>query len=179
MSIAITPAMLDDAAALADIAATVFPLSCPPDTAAADLQAYIDTELTPARFRQHLTDPSKLILTAREAGALAGYLMLSQSTAPAAVGSVRPIELQRLYVLPPFHGMGVADALVSQALAVARTMERDTIWLSVSQLNPRGLAFYAKQGFHKVGEQQFLVGQDPQDDDILVLPTGPFALSPL
>jgi len=170
MTIAITPAMLDDAAALADIAATVFPLSCPPDTATADLHAYIDTELTTARFRQHLTDPSKLVLTAREAGAMVGYLMLSQSTAPAAVRSARPIELQRLYVLPSFHGMGVAGALIAQALVVARTMQRDTLWLSVSQLNPRGLAFYAKQGFHKVGEQQFLVGQDPQDDDILVLP---------
>jgi len=170
MSIAIIPAMQDDAAALADIAATVFPLGCPPGTAAADLNAYIDAELTSARFRQHLADPSRLVLTAREAGSMVGYLMLSQSEAPAMVGSTRPIELQRLYVLPAFHGTGVAGALVAQALTVAKTMERDTLWLSVSQLNPRGLAFYAKQGFRKVGEQQFLVGQDPQDDDILARP---------
>ncbi|MCW3482074.1 GNAT family N-acetyltransferase [Neisseriaceae bacterium JH1-16] len=170
MPIAITPATLGDAAALADISAIAFPLGCPPGTAAANLHAYIGAELNPERFRQHLADPSRLLLVARASGSVVGFLMLSQSVAPAEVDGIHPIELQRLYVLPPFHGTGTAGALVNRALAIAQAMQRDTIWLSVSQQNPCGLAFYAKQGFHQVGQQQFPVGQDLHDDFIYARP---------
>jgi len=41
------------------------------------------------------------------------------------------------------------------------------VWLGVWEHNPRALAFYRKFGFEAVGEQVFLLGNDPQRDLVM------------
>jgi RimJ/RimL family protein N-acetyltransferase len=40
----------------------------------------------------------------------------------------------------------------------------------VWERNERAKAFYAKHGFRKVGSQVFVVGSDPQTDDVMLCP---------
>ena len=50
----------------------------------------------------------------------------------------------------------------------ARRGAATTMWLGVWERNARAQAFYRKHGFGKVGRQVFVVGSDPQTDDVLL-----------
>lgn len=167
MPLRIRPAQLRDADDLAAIGARTFALACPPTTPPADLQAYISTELTPQRFREHLGSPVNTLFTAEVDEQIAGYLMLSREPWPEQVQATRPLSLRRLYVLDRYHGTGVALALMGEAFTQARSGGHDALWLSVSRHNARGLSFYRKTGFSVVGEQIFPVGQDLHEDFIM------------
>ncbi|NKF24261.1 GNAT family N-acetyltransferase [Solimonas sp. C16B3] len=152
---------------MAQISAATFALACPPSTPQADLDAYIAEELTAARFEAHLACSTKRVFVAEADDAVVGYLMLSEERAPAEVSAMRPLGLQRLYVLQPYHGSGLAQALMARALQDAVDQGCDVLWLSVSVQNDRGLAFYRKHGFEVVGEQRFQVGADIHRDSVM------------
>ena len=69
-----------------------------------------------------------------------------------------------------WHGRGVApilmDAAVSEAAGGARGCT--AIWLGVWERNPRAQAFYRKHGFVPVGTHVFMLGTEPQTDQIWV-----------
>ncbi|MGH7179515.1 MAG: GNAT family N-acetyltransferase, partial [Tepidisphaeraceae bacterium] len=109
----------------------------------------------PTYFDALLETPETLVLVAQSQGAIIGYSALKM-TAHSAVAAQRPLQLWQIYVMPGFHGAGVAAQLMSAVLAHARGREHDVIWLGVSEHNARGMAFYRKHDFEVVG--QFMVG---------------------
>lgn len=76
------------------------------------------------------------------------------------------VQLYQLYVDPPWHGAGVAAALLDWAIVAARAQGAVDLWLSVYVDNPRARRFYARAGFVEVMPYTFWVG-DHADDDIL------------
>jgi len=52
----------------------------------------------------------------------------------------------------------------------AKSTGSRSIWLGVWEHNPRALAFYKRWGFEIVGRQAFLLGQDLQQDFVMVRP---------
>lgn len=105
-------------------------------------------------------------------GAAAGYLMLCREQTPVEVGAGPAVEVRRIYVLPAFHGGGVAQALMRQALQIARREGCEWLWLGVSKHNARAMRFYRKHGFEVVGEQLFPVGTDIHEDYIMARAVG-------
>ena len=69
-----------------------------------------------------------------------------------------------------WHGTGLVGALMRACLAATQQAGCDALWLSVWQRNPRGVAFYTKQGFAQAGTLTFIVGDDPQSDWLMVRP---------
>ena len=57
---------------------------------------------------------------------------------------------------------------MTACLEEASKRECDVIWLDVWKENPRGIAFYRKWGFEIVGEQGFQMGEELQEDWIMV-----------
>jgi ribosomal protein S18 acetylase RimI-like enzyme len=55
-----------------------------------------------------------------------------------------------------------------ELLEAARGAGHETMWLGVWEHNERALAFYRKWGFEVVGEHIFQVGDDPQNDLLMV-----------
>jgi len=98
---------------------------------------------------------------------LVGYAQLRWGIAPPCVLALRPAEIRRIYVDQQWHGRGIAQALMSQALIAAARRNADRVWLGVWEHNPRAMAFYRKFGFTKVGHHVFQLGDDPQRDWIL------------
>jgi GNAT superfamily N-acetyltransferase len=82
------------------------------------------------------------------------------------------VELLRLYVDSSAHGLGLAQHLMKEARLVGESLGGQHMWLSVWERNPRGIAFYKKEGFRDVGSASFFVGPDRQIDRILVAPIG-------
>jgi ribosomal protein S18 acetylase RimI-like enzyme len=80
-----------------------------------------------------------------------------------------PAEVQRIYADRAWHGRGVGSALLTACVEQSRAWGCDVLWLGVWEQNPRGIAFYEKWGFRRVGEQRFLVGTDSQRDHVMAL----------
>jgi tRNA (guanine37-N1)-methyltransferase len=129
------------------------------------LLAFTSQELTAERFRAFVDDASNAILVARVANQLAGFAMIARAAAPHT--SCADVELRKFYIDTPFHGTGLANALMKDALALAVERAKTGIWLSVFSRNGRAIAFYQRWGFRIVGAQTFVVGNDHQQDYLM------------
>lgn len=173
MTIAVAVAEVAHARELATVAARTFPLACPSSSTPENIAAFIEANLSPARFAQYLADPDRVVLAAREDGRITGYAMLirggvDDADVQRAVG-VRPtVELSKLYVLPGSHGAGVSAALLETALQHAIDMAAKSIWLGVNQENHRAQRFYTKHGFIIKGTKIFQVGAHIESDFVMV-----------
>jgi ribosomal protein S18 acetylase RimI-like enzyme len=174
-AVEIAAAVEDDLAELADVAARTFPLACPPSVAADDIAAFIDENLSAARFSRYLDDPDRAVLVAREQFRITGYAMLvrgipSDTDVKRAVTLHPAVELSKIYVLPDAHGTGVAAELMAAAVQHAREFAAACLWLGVNQQNLRAQRFYAKHGFTVNGTRAFRLGTGVENDYVMVRP---------
>lgn len=151
-----------DATELAVVAAQAFPLACPDTSSLENIASFIDANLSADRFAEYLSDPRRAILTARRDGQIVGYAMLVRD------GCEHTAELSKLYVLADFHGQGVAAGLMDAALGVAADWGLHQVWLGVNQKNARAQRFYTKSGFTISGTRTFQVGDDLENDYVMV-----------
>jgi GNAT superfamily N-acetyltransferase len=167
-----------DAETLSDVAAATFPLACPPDLAAPDIEMFIEEALSDERFGDYLSDPDRTVLKAVADGQIVGYTMLigAEPGDPVVAEAVdiRPVlEINKMYVLPGHHGAGVSTALMLAALDHARRGGFAGAWLAVNQDNVRAQRFYAKRGFRTVGTRTFMVGTTLCNDYLMQRALGP------
>jgi len=95
-----------------------------------------------------------------------GYAKLTPLRAPAAMPLPGALELQQTYVLSDWHGLGVADRLMSWALATAASGQAPEVYLTVFDHNERAKRFYRRYGFAEVGRCTFALGDRIGDDRI-------------
>ncbi|TGD86528.1 GNAT family N-acetyltransferase [Mycolicibacterium sp. CH28] len=161
-----------DVVELAAVAATTFPLACPTTVAPDDIAAYIAANLSAERFAAYLSDPSRVVLAARDSDRILGYAILIHGVGDdpdvARAVRIRPAtELSKIYVLPECHGSGVAAALIDTAVGRATTTGVRSMWLGVNQKNHRAQRFYAKHGFTTAGTRTFQLGMRTEADFVL------------
>jgi ribosomal protein S18 acetylase RimI-like enzyme len=190
-SVSVGPAGIWDAETIAGVAATTFPLACPPGAGSEDIAAFVEETLSAENFSEYLTDPRRIVLKACVDDEIVGYLMAvdpaSETTVdPASENSVDPasqnsdayavpdvvtarpaIEISKLYVLPGHHGAGVSAALMDAIVERAAERRRAGLWLGVNQENTRARRFYQKHGFEVVGTRTFVVGSQTHDDFLM------------
>jgi ribosomal protein S18 acetylase RimI-like enzyme len=172
--ITIRRAVVGDAEALSRLGAATFRDTFERDNTPGDMQLYLARAFTPERQAAEIADPASTLLVAENhaespGAELVGYAHLVSGQAPDPVTGPAPLEIKRLYVSRAWHGKGVAQALMDAAIDAARTRGAKTLWLGVWERNPRAVAFYAKYGFERVGEQTFVLGTDTQTDWLLAL----------
>ncbi|MEX0733600.1 MAG: GNAT family N-acetyltransferase [Steroidobacteraceae bacterium] len=128
--------------------------------------AAVSSAASPATYAELIQRQADLVFVAESDGSVVGYLALQHSAHPA-VESRNPIQLWQLYVIPAFHGSGIAAQLMAAALEYARSHLHDVIWLGVSEHNARGMAFYRKHGFNPLGLHQVGAGNHAHDDILM------------
>ena len=162
-----------DVAELAGVAASTFPLACPPSVTHANIAAFVGANLSAVRFAEYLSDPRRLILTADYDKRIVGYAMLIRGVGDdpevAQAVPVRPAaELSKMYVLPDHHGSGVSTTLMDAALDAAAEWGVDCVWLGVNQQNRRAQRFYTKCGFTINGTRTFQLGAHIENDYVMI-----------
>jgi ribosomal protein S18 acetylase RimI-like enzyme len=173
MPITTRRACVGDAAELHDVAARTFALACPPGTLQSDIDDFVATHLSEAKFEEYLKDDQRILLLAEVDGAPVGYAMLvgGPIVDPDVLAVVDPatsIELSKFYVLADRHGSGVAGTLMAATLAEAAAAGAADCWLGVNQRNARAARFYEKSGFTVRGTKRFKVGEVWHDDHVRV-----------
>lgn len=147
---------------MAVVAAQAFPLACPASSSLEDIAAFIEANLSAARFAEYLSDPRRAIVTACHEGRIVGYAMLVRD------GVEDTAELSKLYVLADFHGQGVAAGLLDAVMGVADDWGLCQVWLGVNQENARAQRFYSKNGFTVNGTRTFQLGDNLENDYVMV-----------
>jgi diamine N-acetyltransferase len=117
--------------------------------------------------QRELADPAVTYLIAEHNGRTAGYAQVREGDAPECITGANPVEVRRFYLMPDFHGTGIAQALMDACAHEARRRGGRTLWLGVWSENPRVIRFYTKWGYEDVGGQTFMLGDDPQQDRVL------------
>ncbi|MEP7226621.1 MAG: GNAT family N-acetyltransferase [Gemmatimonadales bacterium] len=160
-----TPA---DARLLADLAASTFREAFAADNRPEDMALHVSRSYGVYQQEAELANPEMTTLLAEVDGQPAGYAQLRASAVPDCITGVTPLEVWRFYVAAPWHGLGVAHALMKGVEMEAWAQEAHTLWLGVWERNERAKAFYRKCGFADVGSQVFVLGTDAQTDRIMV-----------
>jgi ribosomal protein S18 acetylase RimI-like enzyme len=134
-----------------------------------DMVNFLDSHYVPSVISSEIDNPQRSYLVAVVDGRVVAFSSLAfDSDEPCVKAYPNRVELQRIYVDKDHHGQGVAKALTDATLELARTLDKQYIWLGVWGENFRARRFYEKLGFEKVGEHVFTVGSDDQTDWIVI-----------
>jgi ribosomal protein S18 acetylase RimI-like enzyme len=157
-----TPA---DAALMARLGADTFTETFGHLYAAADLALFLENHRV-EKWRDELGNGDFAVRIAEAEGEPVGYAKVGPPSLPFEV--TRPTaELRQFYVLKPWHGAGVAQALMAWVEEEARRRAAEQIFLSVFIDNHRARRFYERYGFEVVGTYHFMVGGHADDDLIM------------
>lgn len=135
-----------------------------------DLAVFLAAHKTAAAYGRSLADPGTRIAVAQADDALAGFCILARPSEFARHSdALRPVALLQLYTAPARTGEGIGARLMDWALAEARALDADAIQLSVWSGNFAAQRFYARYGFAKIGDIDFMVGSHRDDEFLLEL----------
>lgn len=168
----IRPVTLSDidkfAAPLSELGAATFSDSFGHLYSPQDLAAFVKDNHSESAYRRSIKDPEQFLWVAEMDQALIGYVTLGPNHLPCDPPVKNSIELKRLYVRASHLNQGIGQTLMDAAILHARHAGFKHIALSVWSENYGGHRFYQRNGFEKIGEYQFPVG-DHLDDEWIML----------
>jgi ribosomal protein S18 acetylase RimI-like enzyme len=123
-----------------------------------DLINYLDYTYNPARVAISLPKANNSFFLAYLNGQAIGFIKLKKRSLNKLYDQEAQAELQKIYVLTPFHGTGASDELMKVGLQLAKSINSSLIWLDVIIENERAIRFYQKYGFVICGHHEFRIG---------------------
>lgn len=120
-----------------------------------DLADYITESFSHERLSEELRSANSTFLIAFRRGRAVGYAKLRDGEPHESIENKNAVELQRIYLIERAWGTGIGEILLDRCISEARSMGREILWLGVWEENKRGLSFYAKHGFTRVGTLTF------------------------
>ena len=123
-------------------------------------------EHAPSAYEEYLGGGAAAWLAETNAGAApVGYALVAAAKLPGAQRG--DLELKRIYTLSRFHGSGLGRGLMEAAIDHAQALGAPRLLLGVYAGNARALAFYARNGFVRIAERMFQVGEKHYEDHVL------------
>ena len=148
--------------ALVGIISSTFHLSCPKESSR-DLQAiYITKHFSKDTFSRLVASEHSVVWVALDNTQPITLAALEKKTNASAV-------LSKLYVLPEYHGLGIATMLCNALLKQAKHSGFKTLRLYVYSGNWKAIAFYEKLGFTFLKEVDFFMETEVHTDHIYEL----------
>jgi ribosomal protein S18 acetylase RimI-like enzyme len=132
-----------------------------------NMNDYISRCFNLSTLLSELRDPESWWFFILYEGDLAGYLKVNVGGAQSELKEEEGFEVERIYVLKAFYGMGVGKALMEHAIRMGREMGKKYLWLGVYEENYRALRFYNKFGMKEFGDHLFMMGKQPQRDILM------------
>ncbi len=134
---------------------------------AADVATYFAAAFTPEKVRSDLAAPRVRWWIAEDEGRPVGFAMAGPCGLPHPEASRDHGELKRLYLLRSHQGTSLGRALFDESLAWLTTTFGDPLWIGVWSGNEKAQRFYLRNGFTKVGDYHFPVGETRDHEFIL------------
>lgn len=156
----VRPATPGDAEALSALAKQAFTEAFGYLFTPQKLDAYLTEEYDISEFDRVLTDPRYRLLVLEADGKAIGYTALKRDSHHALLDAPRQWQLLKLYLLQTYVGRGLGPLLLDHAVAECRPYAPLTLWLEVADVNPRGRAFYERNGYSSAGGEEKLFAGD-------------------
>ncbi len=169
MSISLKPCTTSDITVLRDISVKAFYETFAPMNTAEDMKEYLETAFNADKLRRQLNNKNSSFFLLYSDGKAAGYLKLNEAPSQTEINDENSLEIERIYVLSEFQGIGAGSFLMDNAIAAAKERGKKYVWLGVWEKNEKAIRFYQKHGFRKIGTHSFVVGSDKQTDYIMRL----------
>ena len=124
-----------------------------------DLANYLCETFSPETTAAELSDPNSTYFIVYSNGVAAGYAKLLRNSTADGIKGKKTVELKRIYLVERVWGTGIGEKLLNHCIDAAQDEGFDSIWLGVWEENVRGLSFYSKHAFVRVGSLEFPYGQ--------------------
>jgi|SRR5215207_4548956 len=164
MNFIVRPATVEDALLIADISHQTFYETFAPENSKEDMEKFLNEQFTKGKLMLEVGARENIFLLAYSPEEVAGYVKLRDARVPPSLNSKNALEIARIYSMPHFIGKGVGRVLMQTSIDTARSKGKEVVWLGVWEKNYRAIEFYAKWGFEKFDETDFLLGNDVQRD---------------
>ena len=132
-----------------------------------NMTAYLDSAYNEKKLYNELSNPDSSFFFLYVNERLAGYMKINEYPSQTDINDSDAIELERLYILKDFQGIGLGNELMNHAISIATEHGKKYIWLGVWEHNERAKLFYKKKGFYRIGAHSFVVGDDVQTDYVM------------
>lgn len=132
-----------------------------------NMEAYLEQAFDKKKLIHELSDTNSLFLLLKKDDKPIGYLKVNEAPSQTDINDENALEIERIYVSKEFQGEGMGKYLMKHAIKIAIKRRKKYIWLGVWEKNEKALCFYKKQGFYKIGEHSFFMGDDEQTDYIM------------
>ena len=157
----------DDAEMIADLSRRTFYDTFAAQNTQEDMDKFMNEQFTRPRLMEEVTLPDNIFIIAEINDEPVGYARLRESEPPEELNGLPSIEIARIYAVQSGIGKGIGSALMKKCIDVAFELGKRVIWLGVWEKNERAISFYARWGFEKSGEHDFVLGNDVQHDWIM------------
>ncbi len=134
---------------------------------AKDLEVYLPSAYGIARTEQDLADPKKASWLVESAQVVVGYASVGPCDLPHPDVQTTSLELKRFYLLKSHQNGGIGGQLWTELTAWMWAQSPPDLWIGVWSQNHGARRFYLRQGFEKVGEYGFKVGNTVDHEFIL------------
>ncbi|MER3497963.1 MAG: GNAT family N-acetyltransferase [Chitinophagaceae bacterium] len=168
LSVFICRATSSDADLIASLSRTTFYQTFASQNTQADLDKFLNEQFTYQALAEEVRDANNIFFLAFNNSQPVGYLFLRSRTSYSAFERRSSLELARIYVDDAAKGTGVGTALMKTAIEQAKKLNKEILWLGVWEKNEKAIAFYKKWGFEKFGEHDFVLGNDVQNDWLMM-----------
>jgi ribosomal protein S18 acetylase RimI-like enzyme len=160
----IRPATIEDAFLIADISHETFRETFACSNTPQDMDKFLLEQFTKGKLMLEVGAAGNEFYLATEGNTIAGYVKLRDAQKPAVLRDCPALEIARIYCCQNMQGKGIGKMLMQKSIDVALSKNKKAVWLGVWEKNFRAIAFYEKWGFEKIGETDFLLGDDLQND---------------
>ena len=162
--IQIKSASMKDAELIADLSRRTFYDTFAEHNTRENMELFMERRFTKELLMKEVGARGNIFLLAYYNGNVAGYARLREDNNPPLLRGQKTLEIARIYATKDFIGKGIGKALMEAAIDIARKMEKRIVWLGVWEKNQRAIDFYARWGFEKFSDHEFILGNDVQND---------------
>jgi ribosomal protein S18 acetylase RimI-like enzyme len=173
MIITITPCTKEDLDVLVRISKKTFREAFEARNNPDDFEEYLNSALSPEKLGNELEDPRSQFYFLYLKSELAGFYKINEADAQTDLRDPRALELERIYVISEYQGLGLGRKIIDHVVRKARDLGKGYIWLGVWEENTRAIAFYEDLGFVKFGRHPYFIGTDRQMDWLMRLDLSP------
>jgi ribosomal protein S18 acetylase RimI-like enzyme len=110
------------------------------------LKWYLDKEFSNARLRRDLRHKNTNYYIINSKEKTVGFAKTKNNSLPS-LPSDDGVEIEKIYVLPEFKGMGIGKLTLNEIIKKAKEFGKKILFLSVLDTNNDAITFYEKFGF--------------------------------
>ena len=124
-----------------------------------DIDIYVAQNFSKENFTKELSDAKNDYYLFYIDNKIAGYSKIIYNQISKDIHAKNITYMSRLYFLKAFYGLDLGKILFDFNVNLCKENKQAGIWLAVWVENQKGISFYKKMGFKKVGDFNFKISE--------------------